>query len=105
MSDHLQSKTLILKPFVIHITLLTPLFGNHLFANFHVLKDPITNLILSSFYIPKVLKSAAKIMKIGSQIKIHRLKIIWDRAFSIVKKLPREVTIFPEKNKISNLSF
>ena len=30
----------------------------------------LTNLILSSFYIPKALKSAAKIMEIGSEIKI-----------------------------------
>ena len=51
-------------------TLLTPSFGNHLFANYHVLKHPLTNLILSSVYIPKVLKSVAKIIEIGSQIKI-----------------------------------
>ena len=51
-------------------TLLIPSFGNHLFANYHVLKHPLTNLILSSLYIQKVLKSAAKIMEIGSQIKI-----------------------------------
>ena len=72
-------------------TLHTPSFGNHLFVNYHVLKHPITNLILSSFYIPKVLKSAAQIMVIGSQI------MFWTRAFSIVKMLPREVTVFPEK--------
>ena len=48
----------------------TPSFGNHLFANYHVFKHPRTNLILSSLYIPKVLKSAAKIMEIGSQTKI-----------------------------------
>ena len=52
------------------VTLLTPSFGNHLFVNYHFFKDPITNLILSSFYIPKVLKSATKIMEIGLQIKI-----------------------------------
>ena len=51
-------------------TLLTPSFGNLLFANYHVLKHPLTNLVLSSFYIPKVLKSAANIKKISSQIKI-----------------------------------
>ena len=51
-------------------TLLTPLFGNYLFANYHVLKQTLKNLILSSFYIPKVLKSVAKISEIGSQIKI-----------------------------------
>ena len=87
------------------LTLLTPSFGNHLFANHHVLKHPIRNLILLSFNIPKVLKSAAKIIEIGSQIKIKHPKIIWTRAFYIVKIVPREVTIFPEKNKISNFSF
>ena len=51
-------------------TLLTPSFGNHFLANYHVLKHPLTNLILSSFYIPKVFKSAAKITEIGSQIEI-----------------------------------
>ena len=86
-------------------TLLTPSFGNHLLTNFHFLKHPLTNLILAAFYIPKVLKSAAKIMEIGSKIKIQRPKIIWTWAFSIVKMLPREVTIFPEKNKILNFSF
>ena len=45
---------------------LTPSFGNHLFANYLVLIHPLTNLILSSFYIPKVVKSATKILKIGS---------------------------------------
>ena len=50
-------------------TLLTPPLGNYLFANYHVLNHPLTNLILSSFYIPKVLKCAAKIMEIGLQIK------------------------------------
>ena len=42
-------------------------------------------------------------MEIGSQIKILGPKIIWSWAFSIVKMLPREVTIFPEKNKISKV--
>ena len=55
---------------LVRATLLTPYFGNHLFANYRVLKHQLTNLILSSFYIPKVLKSVAKIMEIGSQIKI-----------------------------------
>ena len=81
--------------------ILTPSFGNHLFANYHVHKHPITNLMLSSLYIPQVLKSVAKIMEISSQLKIERPKIIWTRAFSIVKMLPREVTvtIIPEKKK------
>ena len=41
-------------------TLLTPSFGNHLFAYHLVLKHPLTNMILSSFCIPKVVKSATK---------------------------------------------
>ena len=55
-------------------TLLTQSFGNHRFANYHVHKHPITNLIMSSFCIPKVLKSAAKILEIGSQIKLNAQK-------------------------------
>ena len=86
-------------------TLLTLSFGNHHFANYHVLKHPLTKLIMSSFYIPKVLNSATKILEIGSQIKILRPKIFLTRAFSIVKMLPREVTIFPENKIISNFSF
>ena len=41
-------------------TLLTPSFGNHLFAYHLVLKHPLTNMTLSSFCIPKVVKSATK---------------------------------------------
>ena len=51
-------------------TISTLSFGNHLFANYYVLKHPLKNLFMSSFYIPKVLKSAVKIIEIGSQIKI-----------------------------------
>ena len=80
-------------------TLLTLSFGNHIFANYHFLKHPLTNRTVSSFYIPKVLKSAAKIMEIGLRIKIKGPIIIWTRAFSIVKMLPGEVTIFPQKIK------
>ena len=47
-------------------TLLTPFFGNHLFAYYFVLKHSYTNMILSTFCIPKVVKSATKILKIGS---------------------------------------
>ena len=39
------------QPFKVYentFTLLTPSFGNHLFANYLVLKHPLTNLILSS---------------------------------------------------------
>ena len=39
-------------------TLLTPSFGNCLFAYHHVLKHFKQNVIISSFCIPKVLKSA-----------------------------------------------
>ena len=46
-------------------TLLTPSFANHLFEYNPVLK-PHTNMILSSFCIPKVVKSATKILKFGS---------------------------------------
>ena len=52
---------------------------------------------MSPFCIPKVLKSATKILKIGSQIKILCKKIFLNRAVSIVKLPAREVTIFPEK--------
>ena len=47
-------------------TLLTPSFGNRLFACHLVLKHPHTNMILSSFCIPKVVKSATIILKIDS---------------------------------------
>ena len=46
-------------------TLLTPSFGNHLFACHLVLKHLHANIILSVFCIPKVLKGATKILKIG----------------------------------------
>ena len=67
-------------------------FKYNVFANYHVLKHQLTNLI--SFYIPKVVKSVTKIVEIGSQIKIQCPKIIWTWAFSVVKIVPREVTIF-----------
>ena len=41
-------------------TLLTPSFGNHLFAYHLVLKHTHTNMILSSICIPKVVKNATK---------------------------------------------
>ena len=47
------------------VTVLIPSFGNCLFEHHYVLKHLLTNIILSSFCIPKVLKSAAKILKIG----------------------------------------
>ena len=51
-------------------TLLTPSLGNHFFAYHLVLEQTHENMILSSFCILKVVKSATKILKIGSQIKI-----------------------------------
>ena len=62
-----------------------------LFAYHLVQKHPLTNETLSSFFIPKVLISAAKILKSGSQIKITLTM-----ACSIVKMVAREVTIFPD---------
>ena len=79
-------------------TLLTPSVGNHFFAYHLCLKHPFKNKTLSSFFFPKVLKRAAKVLKIGSQIKHLRPKMILTRTFCIVKMLAREVTIFPEKN-------
>ena len=55
---------------------------------------------MSPFCIPKVLKSATKILKIGSQIKILCKKIFLNRVFSIVKLPVREITILPEKSKL-----
>ena len=52
-------------PNVFYSTLLTSSFGNCLFA-FHIfLKQFQQNVIRSSFCIPKVIKSATKILKIG----------------------------------------
>ena len=42
------------------ITLLKPYLGNNLLANYNFLKHPLTNLILSSLSIPKVLKKCRK---------------------------------------------
>ena len=46
------------------------------------------------FTFKKVVKSATKIVEIVSQIKIQCPKIIWTWAFSVVRIVPREVTIF-----------
>ena len=58
-----------------------------------------TNIILSWFSIPLVLKCAAEILKIGLQINIKRPKMCLNRDFYMEKLLAREVTIFPEKIK------
>ena len=57
---------------------------------------PHSNIILSLFSIPLVLKCAAKILKIGLQIKLKRPKMFLSRVFCMERLLPREVTIFPE---------
>ena len=69
----------------------------------HAMTRPHSNIILSLFSIPLVLKCAAKILKIGLQINIQRPKMLLSRDFCIEKLLPREVTIFPEKNKSFNI--
>ena len=45
----------------------------------------------------KVIKGAAKILKIDLQIKILCQKINLNRSFLTVKMSPRKVTIFPEQ--------
>ena len=45
-------------------------FRRRFFAYHNAMRHPDTNIILSLFGIPFVLKCAAKILKIGSQIKI-----------------------------------
>ena len=52
-----QTQTNLLKISDLETTLLTPSFGNQLFAYHLVLKHPHTNMILSSFCFPKVTKS------------------------------------------------
>ena len=51
-------------------TLLARSFRRRFFAYYYAVKHPHTNVILSWFSIPLVLKCAAKILKIGLQIKI-----------------------------------
>ena len=62
-----EADTALLKvlDFSIDPTLLTPSFGNRLFAYHLVLNHPLINVILLSFCIPKVVKSATKNLKIG----------------------------------------
>ena len=52
------------------------------FAHHHAMKYPHTSIILSWFSIPLVLKCAAKILKIGLQIKIQCPKTFLDRNFA-----------------------
>ena len=59
---------------------------------------PHSIIILSLFSIPLVLKCAAKVLKICLQIKNKLQKMFLSRDFCLEKLLPREDTIFPEKN-------
>ena len=55
-------------------------FRRRFFAYRKSMRHPHTNIILSLFSIPLVLKGAAKILKIDPQIKIFRPKMFWDFA-------------------------
>ena len=69
----------------------------------HTMTNPHSNIILSLISSPLVLKCAAKILKIGLQIKIKRPKMFLSGDFCMEKLLPREATIFPEKIKSFNI--
>ena len=69
------------------------------FSRITTLWHPHSNIILSLFSIPLVWKCAAKMLKIGLQIKISCPKKFLSRIFCMEKLLRREVTIFPEKKK------
>ena len=69
----------------------------------HAVNHPHTHIILSRLRIPLVLKCAAKILKIGIQIKIEHPKLFLNRGFCMEKLLAREVTIFLEKIKSSKI--
>ena len=66
------------------------------------MKHHRANIILSVFSIPFVLKCAAKILKIGLQIKIKRQKLFLNRDFCMGKSVAREVIIFLKKFKSLN---
>ena len=56
-------------------------------------------MTITPFCVPKVVKSATKISKIGSFIKsVTPKSSILNRVFSIVKMSAREVTILPVKS-------
>ena len=78
-------------------------FRRRFFAYPHAVNHSHTNIILPWFSIPLVLKCAAKILKIGSQIKIYRPKMFLNRDFCMEKLLAREVTIFPEMDTSSKI--
>ena len=83
-----------------------PSSRNCIYQNLTFLKDLKKNITMSPFCIPKVLKSATKISKIGEQIKILCQEIILNRAFHC-KLSARKVTISPppppKKKKKSKL--
>ena len=62
---------------ILGTTLFARSFRRRVFAYSYTVNHPHTNIILSWFSIPLVLKCAAKILKIGLQIKILRPKIFW----------------------------
>ena len=64
------------------ITLFARPFRRRFFAYHYAGNHPHTNIILSWFSIPLVLKCAAKILKIGLQIKIKHLKMFLNRDFA-----------------------
>ena len=53
-------------------------FRRKFFAHHHTVKHPHTNIILSLFSIPLVLKCAAKILKISLQINILTSKNVFE---------------------------
>ena len=73
-----------------HPTLLTPFFGNCLFAYHPVLNNLQQNVLFSSFCIPKVIKSVTENFENQLTNKIFYRT----RAFSIVKA--RKINIFPD---------
>ena len=75
-------------------------FKRRFSAYHHAVKLPHTNIILSWFIIPLVLKCAAKTLNISLQIKNYVQKCFW-----MEKLLSREVTIFSEKNKTKKKRF
>ena len=66
-----------------------------IFADHLVLKYSLANKTLSSILIPKILTSAAKNLKISSQIKILPPKIILTRAFFHFKNVTKGGHYFP----------
>ena len=74
-------------------------FRRRVFAHHHGLNHPHKNIILSWLRIPLVLKCAAKILKIGLQIKMYRPNMFLNRDFCMVK-LQRKSPFSREKIKV-----